>query len=560
MTTAETNWDSQAPAPGLPRVIARKLSQIARKYLRVQLQMGLICAVAAFCILLIVQLTADWLMDLSRPIRALFLVGDALIFGALAWWFALRPWTKRLNQEKAALKAEKHWPNLRSSIISAVQLSKKVNGSSTMVEELLRQAAQSVEGLDFRQAVSSKHLVNPAYGTSGLVALTLLGLALTWSTSQVLLQRALLAKIPLPTQTIVVPISGNMDVPPGTTVELAAQAQGIVPKSGRVEITYAGQKPLTLTLSPKPNQSDVFATSLQNLQQSFQYRIYLNDGRSEQFQVKVIHGPVLDSIGFEQFYPAYTELQPTQHGAGNLNLLSGGKLKITAKADQPLKNAKLVLEPRAREQALTVAADGISISGELDIPKEELESFTIVLTNREDAESVNNTVYHVSLTPDTPPNILFGEDQPSFQTIVPNSRPPLVFEIRDDFMVKTVAFCARAEGDEGGKEYRIPLDVPQTGARLSFNQIIQDPIAAGLPWKEGTNLTWWIEGTDNNDVTGPGIGKSSERQWSIISLQEKQQEILDKLNKSAQDIRNLSRTQEDLRQTVREIEEGKPAP
>jgi hypothetical protein len=542
---------SNPPTTTLPDDLRRQLARLAGKALRVEWALGWRLLVILVCALLVLQLGADWFLDLNRRVRGAFLVVDVLLLGALLWWFGIRPWLRRLSQEQAALRAERHWPRLRSSVISAVQLSQAADGSPTLVAQLLKQVANTVHGMDFREAIPTKHLSRPLWIAAGLAALTALGLALGWPSTGVLLRRAALANIPLPTQTIVVPISGNLTVTPGTDVELAARAQGIIPRSGRVEITYAGQKPLVLTLSPTPADPALFATILPNVQQPFKYRIFLNDGRSEEFAVRIIHAPVLESVGFEQVYPKYTGLEATQHTAGNLNLLAGGTLKISAKADQPLAGARLVLTPPG-EAPLKLEGDR-AISGELPIPAKDLESFMIVLTSKEGTESVNNTVYKVDLTPDAPPTVAYTGNQPDFLTVVAATQPQLSYDVRDDFAIKDLTLCVRTD-EEAEKIVRLPMPLRDQGSgRATLEAALTNP-GEKLPWKEGVTLTYWLEATDNNDVTGPGIGKSPERQWAIISLEAKRRELAEKLSNSASGIRNLARTQKELSETVEKID------
>lgn len=538
-------WDS-----ALPVSLKRQLKLLANKVIHVRWMQGGIWLVIAACSLAILQWGADWMFDFSRVVRAMLLAGDLFVFVAFAWWFGVRPWLARLTPEQAALRAEHRWPGLKTSIISAVQLSRQPDGSSILVGSLVNSVEKRMKDMDFRAAIETGHLRRPALAAAAGVILVCAAVWFAWPKSWIVIQRSGLVDLPLPTQTIVIPLSGDFSVQPGTTVELSARAEGFLPKAGRVEIAYPGQRPLVLPLSPKAASPELFSFTLQNVQQPFTYRIYLNDGRTPEFSLKIIRGPILDSVAFEQKYPAYTGLANTQHSAGNLNVLAGSKLLVSGHSDQQLRSARIQGKPGQAGIPLALAQDKKTIAGEISILPEGLQTFTIVLTNSDGIESQNNTVYHAQLTPDKPPEITFATN-PGVQTLVKSARPRLRFEVRDDFQIKEVALCCKTDS-EPDKTYRLPLDVSKAGGALSFDFLLSDQKAA-LPWKEGTTLSWWIEAADNNDVTGPGVGRSPEGQWVIVSLEAKRKELQDKISKSAETMEDLSKTNEELRKGVSEI-------
>ena len=108
----------------------------------------------------------------------------------------------------------------------------------------------------------------------------------------------------------------------------------MIPRSGRVEVTYEGRQPEMVNVSPKASSPEVFSVQIPNVQQPLTYRFYLNDGRGEAFKAELLHPPVVQEIKFEVTNPAYTGLPATQLSAGNLSLLAGSKLKISGKSSR----------------------------------------------------------------------------------------------------------------------------------------------------------------------------------------------------------------------------------
>ena len=476
----------------LPPAISRRLVALAKRALHVSWAEGVLWAIAAACGLVVVQGALDWLFDLPLRVRLLFLLADLAILGFLAFRFGVQPWRRCLTPEESALRAESHWPALRTGLISAVQLARKPDGSPALVNALLGKMAARVSKLDFRLPVPWARLKKPA-----LLALLLAGIAAGLIVflapgSLILLRRIALANVPLPTQTVVSPLSENFSIPVGQTIELSAKATGVVPRSGRVEVTYEGRRPEMISVSPKASTPDIFSLQIANVQQPLTYRFYLNDGRGEEWKVALIHPPVVQEIAFESASPAYTGLPPTQLSAGNLNLLAGSKLTIAGKSNQPLKRARLMLAGSDRSIEIKPGGDGrTGFSTMLDIPKEGLKSLWIELTNDQDVVSQNNTIYAVEIVPDKPPDIVFAAGQPDSVKLVPDQKPVLNFEIRDDFAVKEVFLCVQphsslGEGEEPdpNKARQIPIPVPKPAAGRHFHYEWKEP-GESLAWAEG---------------------------------------------------------------------------
>lgn len=547
--------------PGtLPSGIAKRLNALTARTLHVSWMKGVLWVLVVLCGLALVQGTLDWMFDLSRSARAFLLITDFLILGSLGYRFGILPWKNRLSPEDAALVAERHWPHLQTSLISGVQLARQPDGSPSLVEAMLEKLGPRVLKLDLRTAVSWNRLKRLGI-TTGVLLLVTSGLTVWLAPkSLILLQRILLFNIPLPTETIVIAVSDNFSLPTGQTIELSARASGVVPRSGRVEVTYAGKPPEVVNVSPKASTPDVFSLQLANVQQPLTYRFYLNDGRGEVFNVELLHPPVMQEIAFEVVPPAYTELPTTQLAPGSLTLLAGSKLRISGTSSQPLKSARLVLT--GNDQSLELkpeGADRTEFQTEIPVTTEGLDGLWIELWNDEDVPSQNNTLYTVQILQDKPPVITLKDNQPDKLSLVPSQKPRLQFSVRDDFKVTEIFLCVQTmntlgEGEvpspENAKSIVIPVPTPAAGMATDFEWA--DPEKT-VEWAEGTTLTYWIKAVDNNNVTGPGITYSEPKQWSVVSLQTKREELAEQLGKHAESIKDLSGVQESLRGDLGEI-------
>ncbi|HWB59487.1 MAG TPA: hypothetical protein VG733_08345 [Chthoniobacteraceae bacterium] len=552
------------PVP-LPRIILSQLNGVSHKVTAVALREGFLWLLLAVSGIVLVQCTLDWLFDLAWHIRLIFAILDLGLLGWLSYRYIFLPLQKPLSPEQAALRAELKYPALRTSLISAVQLAKNPEGSTRMVEILIQQVAKRAAQMDFRQAVDANHLKKLTIGAFSVAVVTAgLGAAFMPKTI-VLIERLLLSTIQLPTQTIVVDVSGDFKVPAGETIELKAQVKEgtVIPKSGSVTIDYDGGKgSQTVTLTPKASEPGAFALTIPNVQQGFTYRFRLNDGRGNEFKVTILHGPTLAKVNFEANPPAYTGLQKTSLPPGNITIIAGGTLHIEGKADQDLKSAVVQLKGVDKQIQMAIGGDSRTVTADVQIPAQGLEAFSISMLNTDGIPSPNNTLYHVTVTPDKPPEITFAAGQAEDLTFVETDRPRILFKVIDDFQVAKVFLCvqpiaATAEGSDEGPNAQAPkeeaiqrIPIPITpAAALNFDYIWKTAGDSGI-WKEGKTVSYWIEAEDNNNVTGPGVGKSGKRQWRIISIAEKQKELKDKEKEIADKMDEIAKKEQELQQSL----------
>ncbi len=543
----------------LPAIVQQRLRSLSARALHLSWLEGALWAVTGICLFPLAEMMTDLLFDLAWPVRAILFSLGALCLLGVGYQFGFRPWRQQLGPDEAALLAESRWPQLRTSLISSVQLARSPDGSPFLIDALLAQTAKRIEQMDLRMAVERKHLKRLRWIVLCSLGVVLALTALGAPRSLVLWQRFFLHNVPLPTQTIVVPVSGNFEIQPGETIELAARAQGVIPRTGRIELTYEGKSPEWIAVNPKATTRELFNLTIPNVQQPVSYRFYLNDGRGPLAKVTLIHPPVVQELKFEQVFPPYTGLPRTPVAPGNLSLLAGSRLEVGGRADQTLQSASLIAQGSNNVVAMKIEDQHKAFSGELPIPAKGLTGFSVGLQNVRGVKTTNNAVYAIEIVPDKPPEIVIADGQPNETTIIPTAHPRLRFTARDDFQIKLVFLCVQpastlAEGEVPSPEKakKIALTIPKPAAALVFDYEWKEP-AEVVDWKEGTVIHYWIEAVDNNDVTGPGVTYSPVRQWTLVSVEAKRSELTETLRKHAESIEDLSRTQQDLRSRVESI-------
>lgn len=534
-----------APTSTLPAPLRHALTRVAGKHLSMQVFIGLAWLAIAAVLLVSAQNFFDRIMDFPRAVRAAFLVLDAGVLGTIAWRKLIVPIRRRWHAPDAAFAIQRTWPELGSRVISAVQLSHASSGSPLLVEALVTEVAQQIPSLPLGRVVPGKPAARRV-----LIALALCAVASglawwQWPLASVLLRRAALADIPLPTNTIVVAETRDLRASVGANVTLAALARGVLPPQGRLELSLAGGEHRTILIRPDAENPARFAFSFDNLRQSFTYRFYLGDGRGPSFSVTALPAPLLESVEFIQEFPAYTGRAPLRQPAGPLTLFPGSKVKVVALANQPVSTASLSFAGENPPSPVPLAVDTSATRvsrGEFTVPADGLSGLSIPLVSTEGIPASDTTTYPVSIETDKPPTVRIEEPVTNADTIVPTARLSLRARVRDDFALARVELVTEIAGEQR----RRTLSIGDNG--VVTHEFI--PVSENPPLTEGTQLTWWIEATDNNTVTGPGVGASDHRQLTIVSFAQKQQEVLKRLEETSRRMEDVARRQSEVRDSL----------
>lgn len=540
-----------ASSASLPAPLCHALSRVAGKHLIVQILIGLAWLAIAAVLLVSAQNLFDRIMDFPRAVRAAFLVLDAGVLGTIAWRKVIVPIRRRWRAPEAAFAIQRQWPALGSRVISALQLSAGSSrdprgaGSPLLVEALVNEVSASVPSLPLGQVVPAKPAVRRVSSAFVLCAVAI-GLAVwQWPLASVLLRRALLADIPLPTNTIVVPETRDLRSAVGTHVTLAASAQGVLPPQGRLELALSGGERRTILLRPDAENPARFSFAFENLRQSFSYRFYLGDGRSPSFDVTALPAPLLSSAEFIQEFPAYTGRPPLRQPAGALTFFPGSKVRVVAQASQPLGLIELRFAGDNAPAAISLDIDTTTprlARGEFTVPATGFTGVSLPLSSTDGIAAADTTTYPVNIETDKPPTVRIEEPVTTSDTIVPTARLSLRARVRDDFALDRVELVTEIAGEQ----HRRPLALGDRG--VVAHEFI--PVSENPPLPEGTQLTWWIEATDNNNVTGPGVGASDRRQLTIVSFAQKQQEVLKRLEETSRRMEDVARRQSEVRDTL----------
>lgn len=537
-----------APSP----VLLAKIAALRRTHVSVAAWTGGSLIVVVGLELLALAMFLDWWLDLPWAIRLLSLTGQLSVFGYLLVRYVAVPLLRQPDDDELALMMEKARPAFRTRLIAALQLARPgavpPGASNALAYALVQDTETFAAPMDFRQIVPTDRLRKLAKMAVAIPILALMVFLAGGQTCADLLQRVFLVNVPVPRKTRVLIADGNKLIGLGDNVYLEAVAQGVVPASGRLQINYRNRRDQEFHLAPHREERARFGRTLENVQDSFSYKIHLNDGVSETFHVRAVPRPTVASIQCDQEFPAYSGLPP-RTSIRDLTLLAGSTLKLNITATKPLSSGSLKLVGRDQELPLQVAPnDPTHLVGELVIPAKDLTGFSVQMLDTDNMDSRDSAVYRIDIIPDKVPQVRLNRPTRKEELVTRTARPFIAYQATDDFAIARVSLRYKSEAIDGGAEKTIPLDLGGETPAVSRRQFQWN--LAELQLSEGSLLEYWIEAQDNNDATGPGIGRADHQFLRVVGPDEKLADIWNRAGDYMGSIDDLADDEEKLNRTL----------
>ena len=503
---------------------------------------------------LLAALLVDMVLGLPLLLRVLILPLAAFGVVWCGWRLLVRPLLNRCRLTRAAMLIETARPEMKSRVISALQLYPELEKDHTpfdpaMLNGLVLYAQESTASEDFRAVVDrgpsrraalaagatviawiAAFVVNPA-GMAG--AFGRLGTA--WQDVRQIALQVSGAKI----------VFEKLDRPAylrGTDVKVRALQKGFRSDSMEIYVRPVSQNGsstdewLRQALAVDAAGKGEFV--MKNAQMNFE--CYCASGRiqSERLTVVVTERPRIAKLSVEYDLPAYVRRAPIvqPRSDGNLKALYGSSILLTIEANKNLKSA--VLRTSYQKKADTMSVGGQFAQGSIaaesdrwlkDNRQEIEESYTIELSDEygytnEDA----NTPHKLVVTKDQAPTIEFvglPHRSSAQEPHVPEKdldRVNLAVRGLDDYGIAKVTLHYRIEdletGQEKGKGSKpVAFGLPPTQVSLGLAR------ASQLGLQVGDRLTFWAEAEDAYDLDPQaGPHKTTTPPYRIAIVTEEQ--------------------------------------
>jgi hypothetical protein len=562
-------------------LLGAKLARLRRKHVGTAVLTALALAVGVGVELLALVMFVDWWLDLPWGVRLVLLMAQAAVMGYVLLRFVTPPLLAPPDDDELALIVEKACPQFRSRLIASIQLTRPgaipPGASAALVDAMVEQTEAMAAPMDFNRIVPTDKLKK--LGAVAVLVLLLAGVTLVWGGPDVrdLVRRAFLSNVPVPRKTRVLVLDGHRTIGRGDNVRLEAFAQGVIPARGRLIVKSRGRRPQEFSLEPDRDHRARFGRTLESVQDSFDYVIHLNDGRSETFTIKVLPRPTVVTIECEQQFPAYTGLKPARRSLGDLTLLAGSVLRLKVTATKEIQSASIRpvgtvalnaptggttnrppdatpppgADPNVRAP-ISLADAPLQINaqnrkellGEIFVPTQGLGGFSVLMLDSEGMESRDAAVYRIEIVPDKPPVVRITYPDRKEELYTRQATVLLGFEATDDFAIARVRLRYKVDALEAGAEKMVDLELAgEQPARLRrrYEWRLGDfsPLL-----KEGSQIEYWIEVQDNNDATGPGVGASDHQFAKIVSEADKRADLLNRAGDYLGSVNDVAADQE----------------
>lgn len=530
-----------------------KIRDLQRRKLAVESGSGCAQTATVFLLLLAAEMFVDWRLELPWALRLIWLL---VALGFVLHLFnehVVIPIMDRIDTDRAALLVEKHFPAFNSRLISALQLTRpgalRGGEAGGLVTALIRQTETEAAKIDFNSIVRTEGLRRRLVWLLGTIGIAGILFGIGGATSGALLQRAFLAtSVEVPRKTRVAEFTGDLVVGRGDPVTLTATASGVIPDEGSVEIEYDSGLDRVFTMD-KSDSGASYTRRLESVQESFDYLVRLNDGRSRLARIEVVPRPTIANLEARQIFPAYTGRPERKRTAADLSLLAGSRLHLALTANKPVTNGWLQLHGATNRLPLTVGANPTELRGLLDITATNLIGFSVHLTDQHGLASQDEAVYRVDVLPDRVPDARVTYPLRREELATAQARVMVAFEATDDYGIDEVRL--RYQVNDGATN-TIPLEIP-AGQRLVKNRYNFDlkGIQPGLV--EENSVHYWLEFRDNNNVTGPGHTATERYVVRIVSEDEKRRDLLNRVGDSLGSIGEAATDQESLNQRLGDL-------
>jgi hypothetical protein len=537
-------------------MLSSKIAAVRRKQSLMAAGRGLAALIGATVLLLLAGMLLDWYFELPRFVRIVLLAIDLTVLTYVVLWYVAAPVLFGMDDDAIALWVEREKPGFRTRLIASVQLSRPdavpAGASRGMVLAMIAQTEAMAEPMDFTAVVKRGALLKTA--TLSLLIVLFGGALFAYGSdvSSDLLARVFLSERPVPRKTRLDCVTKDRLIAIGDNVTLEVLARGVIPTTGTVQMNYESGRAQQFSISPAADDATHFTRLIENVQESFKYRIRLNDGHTEWFEVKALPRPAIVAVDFVQTFPAYAHRSPERRSPGDLALLVGSKLTVKVKSSKPVKEGAVRLVGLDQDVKMAVnPRDPMAASADLDVPSKGLSGLSIRLTDEFGLQSKGETVYPVELVPDREPTVRITWPDRKEELATQQAKILVAFDASDDFGIAKVylryTVDAGAEGGEKANELDLgPGPEPRTlRRRHEFNLGAIRPLIA-----EGSVVDYWIEVRDGNNVTGPGKGVSEHYKVKIVSELEKRADLMNRLNDQLGTIDIVTQDQEKLNQNL----------
>ena len=530
------------------------------------------------CLLVVIALDVwiDWQFNLDRAQRVAMLLLALVPLAWIAYRYLWKPWLSQLSDDALCLEVERRNKQLGEGLISAVQFAraKEQTGqnpevqhvSSDMVDETIRQGIAGAKDVPFESILDQTKFrwngvmlaICSVMMVLGMASLAFSSSMQTWFARNVLLQDkewATHAKF----EFLGLDKDGAIAIPQGSNwpllVRMTDENESL---PAAVDFDLRSSTGNRTERAERFDQNREYRVMLKRVSSAMEVRARSGRSRTDWVPVRLVTRPTTEALTLEVTPPAYSKLpkQTLPQGEGPYYLLPGSELKVTGTANKAIAKANLIVG----EQSHEVPLKGKKLF-EIDLNAEQVAAtrYRVELEDKEKIwgptsrefvplRSQDGVEFTLKHTPDLAPSVkaeLIGIGS----MVLPGARIPYKCSIEDDFGITASRLkfewrldAPDAETQTGSVEIAVP-DEAKIAKRFSFEDALS---LAEIDVPAGSGFAFEIEANDNDDVSGPKIGRSTKFLLRVVAEEELRANLLRREKELRQEFESILKRQEDI--------------
>ncbi|MCL5268649.1 MAG: hypothetical protein M1469_11190 [Bacteroidetes bacterium] len=425
---------------------------------------------------------------------------------------------------EVSLEVGNAFPDIKDRLRNAVELLSNKTGrfySDELALAYIEQIFQGASHLDFGKALRYRSTRTSKLALSGSFAAMFLLFILFLGQSSSALFKVInfTNRFPTPLAYSIEVVPGSTELSRGDTLRITAKLTSLGLKEPPAEITlserYAGEQDFE-THRLKETTSGVYRYELPNLRNTLDYYVSAGDQRTEEYHVKVVDLPIVQSFAVTLVYPAYTHkvAETLQDNIGDFTALIGTRAEFTLHANKELKSAWIAFEDTTKKE---FSVNGTSASGSVTVTR--TTKYVLRLADDDSLLNRDPIVYSIKAVKDEYPTCEItypGRDV----DLNRDMQLPLKITVSDDYgftklLLEYKLISSKYVPPE--KNYRqIEIPLPSKSAGSEEISYVWDLTSLSLVPEDV--ISYHAKVFDNDLVSGPKATVSAEYQLRLPSL------------------------------------------
>lgn len=531
-----------------------KIDQFTRKYYINQLIKGSLYFTGLLTLVFLAYNLLENQFYFGKTFRKILSLSYVILFASTFWYWIVQPLLhyfklgKLISHEDAAKIIGRHFTDVKDKLLNVLQLkSQSVNYSDrSLIDASIQQKSIELTPVPFVQAIDFQK--NRKYLQYALAPLLILFSLLVWAPGL----------IRQPTQRL---IQLNKDFEKAapfhfkiSNEKLNVEQNGDFTLNIQVEGTALPEEAFIdvdrFQYRLRKESPETFSYTFNNVQKDLLFRIFSGDIQSQEYELKVMMKPLINSFEVKLQFPAYIKRKDeTISNTGDLVIPAGTRVLWNFHAAYT-DHLYFKSTEDAQEQEVQHKSEN-----EFQFSRRFVkdQSYTLFLKNNQLTES-DSVQYHISVLPDQFPQIRLEQ----FPDSMDWKRNYFAGEVTDDYGIRTVNFnyiIKKKDGHEDALKSK-PLNLGEQGTASAFTYIF-DANEFGL--EPGDAVSYYFEVWDNDAVNGSKATRSQILEFKeatdeqLAKMEEtNNEEIKDKMEDALKEARRLQEKLNDYRDKMRE--------